>query len=98
MISTRRGSLPTSAAERDGAGGGRDGGEIDYAVFGFGDDLLRHDQHVAVGQRAAGAGEGGDDQVGQVVAGRTMGRPGRAKSCSWSGVDIEGGLDPARSW
>ncbi len=54
--------------ERDRAVGGLDGRDVDDAALGFGDDLLRHDQHVAVLRHQRGGGERGHRQRGEIVA------------------------------
>ena len=46
--STRRGSFSTSAASAIGLRRRLDRRDIDDAALGLRDDLLRHDQHVAV--------------------------------------------------
>ena len=46
-----------------------DAGQIDEASFGFRDDLLRHDQDVAVRGRDPGATERAGEERGQIVAG-----------------------------
>ncbi len=49
--STKRGSLSTSAASAIARSRRLDGRDIDIAPLGLGDDLLRHDQHIAVLRR-----------------------------------------------
>ena len=55
--------------KRDGSGGGLDCREVDDARFGFRDNLLRDDEHVARARRNAVAPERRPNQFDQVVAG-----------------------------
>jgi hypothetical protein len=48
---------------------GHDAGEVDEAPFGLGNDLLRHDQHVAGHRRDLPLGERGREQRREVAAG-----------------------------
>ena len=79
MTSTRRGSLPIAVGQRDGARAGVDGGEIDDAALGLGDDLLRHHQHVAIFQCVSGTTQYRNDQRGEIVAGLDHGQIRRGK-------------------
>ncbi len=45
-------------SERARESGGFDGGELDEAVFSLGDDFLRNDEHVAVGEGHSAVGSG----------------------------------------
>ena len=42
--------------------------EGDYAAFGFGDDLLGDDEHIAAFERGVLGAQGGVDQLGEIVA------------------------------
>ena len=57
------------ARERGRLLGGDDGAQIDVAVLGLGDDLLRHHQDVAIAQRLAGARDTVEDDRGEIGAG-----------------------------
>ena len=64
--------------ERDGALGRRHGGDLDDATFGFRDDLLRHDEHVAILGPELRGGKGGKRDRREIVARlhhRHAGRP-----------------------
>ena len=68
--------------EVHGLGTRHDGPQVDDATLGLGDDLLRHDQHVALcrRQRRVLLGEsppGGDDHAAEVVARLDLGQLGQ---------------------
>ena len=68
-----------------GLGARFDGGEIDRPALGLGDDFLRDDEDIPVGQVHLCALQSVADQSGQIVAGADLGQVG-------DGVETEHGL------
>ena len=66
--STKRGSLSSFGGECDRPLRGLDGGDIDIPALGLGDDLLRHDQHVAGFRHQPVRGERRDRDRAEIVA------------------------------
>ena len=67
----------------DGALGWGDCGQVDEAVFGFGDYFLGKDEDVVLAEGEFGFFYGGEEDAGQVVAGADFGDVGDGEELDW---------------
>src|SRR5580704_5673536 len=71
--------------EVDGALGWGDCGQVDEAVFGFGDYFLGKDEDVVLAEGEFGFFYGGEEDAGQVVAGADFGDVVDGEELDWAG-------------
>jgi hypothetical protein len=77
-ISIWRGSLPQRSAWRCASSDGCDLAQIDQLPLGLGDDLVRHDEEIAILQRLARSRDSIQDDRGEIVAGSHLRHPVQA--------------------